>query len=918
MRKTLFLIILTGCLVLTGCNFKNLAKPEEVIVKTDATYNFAIANLDSEKNSKLDFSQYFDIGKMLSESMGESSEANFNVYKYNDGSEFQQVMLHMPLKEIEFDFGENFKDLDFSKAIQGFDIPEKEFTVPNITELSQTQDLDLTTIRNTITKAISFGGATLNGENSPIFADDGVFSFEAAEFTSGKLVIDATISDAGQYLTAKATLKDKDGNIIASNTFTNGKAELSFENATFTYTGMKLVIENANVSAPFLATFDDSSKLKRITKVTLPSNDPRYNLQIPDVNISFPFSLPDSLGNVTINQGSLTVDISEPTPEWSGDVIDSYTIKLSGGIGGTNGITVNKTNKTATLVDEELHNEEIKAESHVNIKLVNATIDFEKTPTVNVEVKVQEISAEIDMPEGFTTTVSQDMDVPEELTNFVKEITWEKTGFDIKYVNKLPVGNDIQLKITSNFLGLTDNTPKTLAAGGKNATEQTVSFVNENPPKTEFEGANAVSKMDVTGEIQLPGTTPGKLKVSNVVPGETYSIAMTIEPKFEWTSAKIKMPENTNYQGQFNTNINKKAMFEALGQDLADKLDSIKIDKLPLYIFANIPELDLFKDAGFGGVIQTYYATQAEGENQPIVKVSDPIPLLAKKSDSGDYIKTDSGDYIETTISTNAMPQLVKNAADEVTNDFGNPTIDFSNALNASTNNKDATLFLDYKIGLAGTENNDFTIKSSDLTKLQSEGKTAIRIDVVLLLSLDFTIEKPITIDLLELMAQDDEENGSGSGSGSTTPKTDQERDILGRAEATSVDDYKQFLDVVQYANLKLTNVKAPIKGELNLKIDFQNGTTPEFYQFGDGKSTTIGISKPADLISTYPLEPKIELIIGQIDERTGTPIEAPTTFGLKRNAAFGAKLSLGIKAKGDVKVFPIENKSNSNNGGNE
>ncbi len=921
MRKTLFLIILTGCLVLTGCNFKNLAKPEEVIVKTDATYNFAIANLDSEKNSKLDFSQYFDIGKMLSESMGESSEANFNVYKYNDGSEFQQVMLHMPLKEIEFDFGESFKDMDFSKAVEGFDVT-KEFTIPDVTNLDKSEALDLGNINQAINTGVTFVGTTSDQPQSVNFVTNGLF--DTVSYSTGKFVIDTTktfevdsegnitFTDSGSgfgfYPTGTMTLR-KDGVTIASGTFVNGIAELDISGKTLSSTGMTLTYSGSEIGIPFIATIGSESKIKTATGVTLPSS--AYN--IPPVHVSFPLNLSEDLGQVTINEGSLTVDLQNPDT-WTENVISNYTIDITGGLE----CHVSKLHPTDNLDGQTLKNQDIDAEATVSIVLADATIDFDNPPKVNVKTEIKKVSATVAMPDDFETTISKEMDVPQELTNFVKSIEWNETGFNIKYVNKLPEGNDLKLKIKSTFLGLTSDEFQTLEADGDAAIERELSFVNKTGCTTAFEGPGAITKFDVSGEVQLPGAQAGKLTVSNVEPGKTYSISIKIEPHFDWKEATIKMPENTNYQGQFNTNINKKAMFEALGQDLADKLDSIKIDKLPLYIFANIPDLDLFKDAGFGGVIQTYYATQAEGENQPIVKVSDPIPLLAKKSDSGDYLKTDSGDFIETTISTNAMPQLVKNAADEVTNDFGNPTIDFSNALNASTNNKDATLFLDYKIGLAGTENNDFTIKSSDLTKLQSEGKTAIRIDVVLLLSLDFTIEKPITIDLLELMAKDDEENGSGSGSGSTTPKTDQERDILGRAEATSVEDYKQFLDVVKYANLKLTNVKAPLKGELNLKIDFQNGTTPEIYQFGDGKSTTIGISKPADLISTYPLEPKIELIIGQIDERTGTPIEAPTTFGLKRNAAFGAKLSLGIKAEGDVKVFPIENKSNSNNGGNE
>ena len=908
MKKTLFLIILAGCLVFAGCNFKDLAVPEEVVVKTDATYNFDIAKLDSEKNSKLDFSQYFDIGKMLSESMGESSETNLDIYKYNDGSEFQQLMLHMKLKEFEFDFGESFKDMDFSKAVEGFDV-NKEFAIPDVGSLDQSQPLDLTSINEAINTGVIFLGATDADEQTVTFETDGLF--ETVSYTTGKFVVNTSLG--GFYPEGTMTLK-KDGEVIATGSFVNGVAELDISGKTLTASGMKLLYTGSEYDIPFIATIDSSSKLKTATGVTLPSS--AYN--IPPVHVSFPLNLSEDLGQVTINEGTLTVDLQTPET-WSDGVINNYAIDISGGLE----CHITNVNPTASLDGQELKNADIDADATVSIILADATVDFEKPPKVNVKTDIKKVSATVAMPDDFETSISQEMDIPEDLTNFVTKITWKKTGFNIKYTNKLPEGNDLQIRIKSNFLGITSDDYQTLTAGGDAATEQSLAFVNEEGCETIFEGAGAIDKMDITGDVKLPGATAGKITVTNVTPGKTYSIAIKIEPLFDWEEATIKMPDNTNYQGTLNTNINKKAMFEALGEDLADKLDSIKIDKLPLYIFANIPDIGLSDDAGFKGLVKTYYATQPDENNPPIpVANAETIPLLAKQDESGAFIKNDSGDYVQTTLATNAMPVLVKNANDEVTNNFGEPTIDFSRALNATTTNKDATLFLDYDIGLGGTAGSGITIKSEKLKTLQEQGKSAISIDVVLLLSLDFTIEKPITIDLLELMDQSEEENnsGSGSGSGSATPaqKTDQERDILGRPEATSVDDYKQFLDVIQYANLRLTDVKAPLKGELNLKIDFQNGTEPMVYQFGDGKTTKIEISKPGSLISTYPLEPKIELIIGQVDEKTGIPIETPTTFGLKRNAAFGAKLSLGFKAKGDIKVFPLENKTNSNNGGNE
>ena len=152
-------------------------------------------NFDSEKEgSKLKLSKYFDFEKTLEEKTASSSDSDsMQIYKYNDGSQFQQFLIHMPLEEIEFDFSESFKDMDFSKQMENLKI-EKSFSVPAIENSERREPVDLKNVQETLNAGVKFGGDTGDSVSVtfPTLSDGSgsEMGFSSVEYSSGTFVIE--------------------------------------------------------------------------------------------------------------------------------------------------------------------------------------------------------------------------------------------------------------------------------------------------------------------------------------------------------------------------------------------------------------------------------------------------------------------------------------------------------------------------------------------------------------------------------------------------------------------------------------------------------------------------------------------------------------------------------------------------------
>ncbi|MBO4640746.1 MAG: hypothetical protein J5710_13430 [Treponema sp.] len=914
MKKTLTILFAAFSLLLifSGCGFNNLQIPKEVKVKTDATYEFPILNLDSEAISKkFDLSKFLDIEKMLNGEEG--SESQFKVYKYNSGSKYQQFLLHMPLSTIEFDFSKSFGDMDFSNVLkEGFGV-EKEFAVPNVTGLNDTRDLDLSSINRALNNGVTFWGM-LSKQLSVNFTLAPGMNFDTVTYTSGEFVVDtnpdALINPMGGDVEGRVSLIDKDGNTLSTATFENNRAYLDISGKTITREGMKLKYEGDiyYYTTPFRAYISSSSKMATATGITLPSSF----FNIPTVNVSFPLALGEDLGNVVIEEGSLSVEITTGDT-WSENVISNYSIDISGGFD----CHVDKANPQASLNGKTLQNADINAAADVDVSLVNATIDFTNPPKVAVVASIEKVSAEITMPQGFETSISQEMDVPGEVKNYIQSITWKKIGFNVVAETNLPEDNDIGINIQSSALGITNPAKKTIYGGLDKDSEdykQQLAFIAEDDDdaeheddtilKTIFAGEGAISKIDISGAVDLPGSAEGKLAVSNVTPGETYTVSIKIEPVFEWKTADVKLPENANFNGELNTSINKKSMFAGLGEDVAESLSNIQIGNMPVYIFANLPQDFIGKEgeAAFGGTIKAYYGKETDQLDANGKKIVEPT-----KDEEGNVVEKyligsaeGNGD-----LSFEAMPSLEqKNAAGEITTDFrAYNGYNFADILNMTTTDNESTLFINYNVGLSGAKDGVITLNQASLEKMKEAGATSISIDVVMLLNLNFTLSAPIEINLMHLMNSSDEESGSSGSSGSST-KTDQERDLLNRAEPTDTSGYQQYMDSVKYASIIFENTRLPIDGTITFMYNMYNQVDangePVYKEspFGNGQTTPIDIN-PSAFLSTYPLEPSLKIKIGDANN---------STFGLLRETKIGGKIKVRVVTDPDkpIKVYPF------------
>ena len=837
MKKTRILLLsaLACSLAFSSCGFNTLQMPKKVKVRTDATYQFNVLNFDSEaEGSKFKVSDYFDLGKILEEkTSGDSSGSGINIYKYNNGSQYQQFLIHMPIKEIEFDFSESFKNMDFSQKMENIKI-DKEFSIPSINQPEQTQPIDLSDVHKQLNKGVVFGGYTGDNIGISFVTVDGELDFTSITYSSGSLKVSGV---NGSKLTGSVQLYDASSNEIASGSFdANGNATIDISNKSFTKTGMH--ISFSDTGKQFKAQIAEGSIIKVAEGVTLKGS---FKPKVSTKPISFPFSLPDVLDTCEITDGSLEVKINRPGL-WAA-VIPEYSIALSGGL--TANFTQAKATETYTDSNKAtLSNGNIQAESSVTVSFDDATLDFEHSPSIYTKITINKISAEIKLEEGFTTDLNTTVPVTD-LKEYIKEITWGdgKAGFEVTAKNNLPEGNIIKLKLGCEQLNIEEK-EETINPGDTGETP--LKFVCGTDSKTDF---TAISDIVVTGSLTLPtGSGSNTLKISNVTPGQTYSVSLSVTPKFEWASAKVKMPDNAKFTNKMNTSINKKTLFSALGNDFADK---IQISSLPLYIFATMPD-GILGDGGFAGKIKSYYGD----ESGVAVAGSSEVSIL------------------DGSITTGKMPELIKNAAGEVTNNFGKETVNFAGALNSTADT--GTLWLDYDIGLDGTEDDDIDITPEQIKSLQ--GKTSIKIDVALLMSMDFKIVGTINIDLMKLMNK-------------------QDSDLLGRTAATDTSAYEAYLSVVQSAAMEISNLKLPMNGDVALKMDLYKNGSGQTKEIGNGGSFALEVN-PTELIKTYPLTPDIQIILG----KQGTT----SNFGLLKTMPVAGKISLKVKAKGDIPVFPF------------
>lgn len=858
--KTLF-AFLSFSLTILSCKIGDLQVPKEVRLKTKAKYEFSVMDFDSSKsNGSFKLSEYFDLGKTLEEKAGSSDK--FKIYKYN-GSDYQEFLIHMQLADIEFNFADSIKNMDFTKIVDGFDI-EKTITVPNVGDMSRSTSIDVSAIKTAVKNSVRGSGNTSDDSTvsfAALTGDD--HKFGEIDYKTGKLVIKGTSG------AIEGTVQMWDGSDWGDPvSFNNNTAEINLTGKTIKYEGTRLKFSD-NGGKAYSAIPSANSDFDVVRGLVLTGE---YTPVVSVSPLTFSISISDDVKSCTVTNGSFT--IGKPTPDgWAPEILNKIDISLKGGLEEDVYVTYSDNEKDFTLNGTTLSKEDITATTKVTLDLNNRDVNFANSPVVSVRVNINKVSATVQLPDDYETSTSAPQST-EELKKYINWIQWNASGFTVKATNKLPVGNDITLGITSSFFGISGSS-QLIEASGDAGTEQTLLYIGT-PKKTWLndkgsaygENEAKFDQIDLTADLKFAlnhwNPSDKTLTVVDVEPDKTYSISIHVTPEFNWTEANVKMPDSsqTNYTGEICLGINKNTMFDSLQEGLGAKIASKTV---PMYLFASIPD-DIFEgERTFKGSIESFYSAADSNYYDSMIAGTDNMILGSK--DGGGNITKEAIDF-------KAMPELVlvdgavkKNAA------FGSTPMDFADTLN--TTSATGKLCLKYDIGLNGDAVDDITITPA---ALEGSNSTAIKVDVVLLLKMDFRVTQDITIDLMDKFDKKD-------------------KDLFGRDSQPDISSYEQYLDLLTSATVSVQDIKIPIKGDVKLRIEnfgSYSGTEPITKNFAIK-------TNPKSLMETYPLKPEIIILI---------PESQDIGIGLLKDTNVAGKIKLNITAEGEIPIYPFEGKN--------
>ncbi len=940
-------------LCIFGCNIEF---PESISVKTNAKYEFAIANKSFPLGDLFSIDKIresFSTQSSGSSSGGESVSADMQIYDYNPGGKVnerstQQFLVNMKLQEIPLNLSKYLGDTDFGASLESMNI-NKEIVIPNV-DIDEVKDVDVE-VNEKINALVSFRGFTAANALLNVNFENTGNGFNSVTYKTGFMVVSNTPNldnfDFGEYghtgFTLPTFIPDGklsgtvkllyNGTVISEDDFDeNGLALLPLDNVTVYVEGMSLQFSGEE-GKTFYALVSQDSQVFKADGISL--RDPIQST----LQSSFSVGNNSALKSCEIKKGKLAVDFNIPE-KWSGIKINTYQIDLTGGLNVTlaynNLIDGSESSRKefdfaapgVTERERTFVNTTITADTAVSITMTNASLQFidsndpEKkiNPSVKVEAKIEEVASALVVLQNassgdsgsqnseessFNTRVADSHNLDSDIINSIRKIKWNPSGLSISYLNTLPATNVLKLQFNSDFFGITDDV-KTFATTDSE-TRKTLEFFSagtgENGHETKLgtnTAENEFSSIDYAAELILPDYEEDSdgnktITVRDVRPGETYVIDLVITPKPDWYAVYVKS-DLTNQSGIISTGLNlssvMKGMQEKLGDDLSSK---IQLKTLPLYLFCQIPELtDVFNNPKFVGKINAYIGD----DNKVQVPGTTNKYILGSETENGTLTSAPVPEFV---FDANNKNMVISPLSTDLA---GVEPADLNEFIDTTA---DGSLCVDYNVQFETGKTGDIEILAENLSKIEEGKATSIKLSGLILLSLDFIVNEPIQMDILELVKGSDEESeGSGSeGSG----ESEDSGDLLGRKEATNTEDFQKYLDLIESASIDYKTSSLPFNftppkesnNTITIKVDLDGeGTTfePKVLKF-DRDSFA---ANPSDILNTFPLKPSVQFEIPE------------GTLGIPRKMDFTANINLTVKTNGKVAVW----EKNAKNGGEE
>ena len=276
--------LLALVLCIFGCNFQF---PETVSVKSNAKYEFAIAN------KSFPLGDLFSIDKLKDSFSGQSTdstsndeesvEADIKIYDYNPegkktDADIQEFLVSMKLQEIPLDFNNYLKDVDFGSKLKSMNI-SKEIAVPSV-DIDEVKVVDVE-VNEKINALVSFRGTTKADAPLSVSFEGTGNGFNSVTYKTGFMVVSNTPNldnvDFGEYghtgFTLPTFIPDGklsgtvkllyNGTVISEDDFDeNGLALLPLDNVTVYKTGMSLQFSGEEGKTFYALVSQDSQVFK--------------------------------------------------------------------------------------------------------------------------------------------------------------------------------------------------------------------------------------------------------------------------------------------------------------------------------------------------------------------------------------------------------------------------------------------------------------------------------------------------------------------------------------------------------------------------------------------------------------------------------------------------------------------------------
>lgn len=918
MKKTAILLL---ALMAFSCKM-DFQPPKKVGIKTEATYNFTVANIQK------DFSEYIsaeslqnmmnpsvssNVGVMQNiykEDLGITEGLKFKLYDYNPNNRTestisQKYIAEMKLQEIPIDVGSYFENMDFASQLKEMSF-DQSIVVPNFPKYDETLPIPFPNINDKIKDSAQIKNVELpipEGINGAILDTIDVSIsitspvFEKIEFTEGNLILNVVAQSAPSpdfSANIKVTLTDESGKYISESDYTTIKHTGT---VVIPLTGksvvpkMKLNVTGSSSGGAFgkvviynvVTGLDETTEVKKATGLTL---DLGESGQV-EIDQTVTIGTDSSFEKCTIEEGYLQI-LSKLPDNWTG-INFNANINLSGAMNANNSDFNTENEVLPYLLNRNLNLKDkvydcggstegkIYLTGNVSVSLENATIyldsDFSEIEfkTVCDIQKARDITIDLEKNSSFLEnkellSYTKKEAFPESVKSYVKAMTLLESGLKITYSNTLPEGNSIDVKVSSDVLGIEDT--KTLES---NKTDEQIEFSNENVHIVDLD---STEYLDFSVNLGLPGTTPEKpyyVVLKNIRFGDEYTIKIAATPVFDWKDVTIKTGAIST-EGTTDTNMNLKSMFSELTKELGneDIINKINIKNLPIYLFCSKPDLDAIKDMKFVGDVDI----SADSKSIEILNSDTPIEFSNVPK-------------LETTEDGTIITDLSKISKIK--------PIDISELLNLK--DSDSTLKVNYSISLAGAEDGTIIVTKDDFEKLGSETPTSIEVTARLVIPLELEITEDININLLNLInASEEDENSEDENTNN---------DIFNRSEPTDLGDVEKYMDVLKSCEISYKSKNNLIKYEDRTKkaeitFDSKIDTVGTYSLSLESSKVKVYTEAVKEIFQTYPFNPDVHVQFQQ------------GNLYIPRNANIEMVLSLGVETDGTVILYPFDDESSN------